>query len=145
MLSAIGVALLAACGPSLSDELAPAAAGDTGCHELPEAVHARYPEVARTLALELHDTLRTLTIGVDSANRVRRFASGVHARYGTQLTVRVSAASIDEDGTMSKATRSVTTGDVESRNTTSNETPLSADDTARVRALAAEAARRCVR
>ena len=141
----VAAALLVACGPSMSDELAPPAATDTGCHSLPEAVHARYPEVVQTLSLEMQEKTRTLTIGIDSANRVRVLNASAHLKRGTNLTVRAANVLFDAEGRMTEASRTVTAGDVESKGTRSNADPLSPADTARARALAVTALQRCVK
>jgi hypothetical protein len=140
----IGASASAAACASGSDELAPPAAADTSCHILPEAVNARFPEVARTFALELHATDRTLTIGVDSQNRVRVFTSGVHIKRGTNLTVRLAGARFDTAGAMTMASRSITAGEIESKAVSTSTIPLVPAETARVRSLAIEAQRRCI-
>jgi hypothetical protein len=129
----------------MADELGAVAADETECHELPEAVNARFPEVARTYALQLHDKSRTMTIGVDSANRLRMFTAGVHVKQGTSLTVRMSGVHFDADGRMDKASRTITKGDVESKAASSNVIPLLPADTTRVRSLATETLKRCVK
>jgi hypothetical protein len=137
--------LITACGPSMGDELGPLAADETECHVLPEAVNARFPEVAKTFALQLHDDSRTLTIGVDSANRVRVFTASVQVKRGTTRTVRMSGVKLESDGRMGLSSRTVTTGDFDLKAVSSNVMPLLPADTTRVRALAGEALKRCVK
>lgn len=129
----------------MSDELGPPADADTSCHILPEAVNARFPEVAQTFGLELHEKDRTLTIGIDSQRRVRVFTSGAHVKRGTTLTVRLAGARFDADGKMTLANRTITKGDVDSRGVNTSAIPLAPAETTRVRSLANEALRRCVK
>lgn len=136
---------VAACGPSLDDELAPLDPADQSCHALPDAVNAKLPEVAHTFGVDLKEESRALTIGVDSANRVRSIAASTHRKIGTRLTVRASTALFDSVGTMSKTVRNVTDGDIDEKSVTSRGAPLTATEMEKLRALAAAAVKLCVR
>lgn len=143
--TALLLAILAVLGCSdVADELGELSPADTNCRALPPEVYARNPDVARGMALDLADTSRVLTIGVDSMNRLRVINASTHRKVVTSLTIHASSATFGTDGTMHDAKRTISTGDVETGlNSTSK--PLSDTDASRLHALAIAAHERCTR
>jgi hypothetical protein len=82
---------------------------------------------------------------VDSLNRLRMFTAGVHIERGKSLIVRLSGAKFDADGTMSMASRSITTGEIDTRAVSATSMPLVAADTVRIRSLANKVLGLCVK
>jgi hypothetical protein len=135
---------LLACAGGPGDELGELGSGNVSCRTLPPEAYAKNADVARGIALDLADTSRALTIGIDSMSRVRVINTSTHLKILTNLTIHNSSATFSPDGAMSNATRTIAKGDVEAGlNSTSQ--PLSDIDTSRLRALTNEAIARCVR